>query len=109
MTAQRGYCGIAGMNGQVIHCHGRQVHAHPHTGPHRHVLRPRRSQALPPQRHESAPTHPEHSHGLVPDSIKRSREGVRAVALALGVLALTAVAQTLVFVASGRAPAASGS
>jgi len=42
-----------------------------------------------------------HSHGLVHDSIKRSREGLRAVGLALLVLGLTAVAQTLVFVASG--------
>jgi cation diffusion facilitator family transporter len=42
-----------------------------------------------------------HSHGLVDDSIRRSREGLRAVALALLVLGLTAGAQALVFVASG--------
>jgi cation diffusion facilitator family transporter len=42
-----------------------------------------------------------HSHGLVDPSIKRSREGLRAVALALLVLALTAAAQTVVFVVSG--------
>jgi cation diffusion facilitator family transporter len=42
-----------------------------------------------------------HSHGLVHASIKRSRAGVRAVALALVVLAVTAAAQTIVFVASG--------
>jgi cation diffusion facilitator family transporter len=42
-----------------------------------------------------------HSHGLVHDSIKRSREGVRAVALALVVLGLTAAAQVAIFVASG--------
>ena len=42
-----------------------------------------------------------HSHGLVADSIKRSREGLRGVALALLVLGLTASAQALVFVASG--------
>jgi cation diffusion facilitator family transporter len=42
-----------------------------------------------------------HSHGLVHDSIKRSRAGLRAVGLALLVLALTAAAQTLVYVASG--------
>jgi len=42
-----------------------------------------------------------HIHGLVDPSIKRSREGVRAVALALLVLAITAAAQTAVFVASG--------
>ena len=42
-----------------------------------------------------------HSHGLVDESIKRSREGLKAVALALGVLGLTALAQTAVFVATG--------
>jgi cation diffusion facilitator family transporter len=42
-----------------------------------------------------------HSHGLVHDSIKRSREGLRAVGLALLVLTLTAAAQTAVFLASG--------
>jgi Co/Zn/Cd efflux system component len=42
-----------------------------------------------------------HTHGLVDRSIRRSREGLGAVALALGVLALTAVAQAVVFVASG--------
>jgi divalent metal cation (Fe/Co/Zn/Cd) transporter len=42
-----------------------------------------------------------HSHGLVHDSIKRSREGVRAVLISLGVLGLAAVAQTVVFALSG--------
>ena len=42
-----------------------------------------------------------HSHGLVDESIKRSRAGVRAVALALVVLAVTAAAQAVVFLASG--------
>jgi cation diffusion facilitator family transporter len=42
-----------------------------------------------------------HSHGLVDPSIKRSRDGVRAVAIALAVLAVTTVAQAVVFVASG--------
>jgi cation diffusion facilitator family transporter len=42
-----------------------------------------------------------HSHGLMYDSVKRSREGVRAVSLSLAVLGLAAVAQTLIFIASG--------
>jgi cation diffusion facilitator family transporter len=42
-----------------------------------------------------------HSHGLVHESIKRSREGLRAVGLALFVLGLTAGAQALVFLWSG--------
>jgi cation diffusion facilitator family transporter len=43
----------------------------------------------------------EHSHGLVHDSIKRSRQGLRAVGLALLVLAATAAAQAVIFAASG--------
>ena len=42
-----------------------------------------------------------HSHGLVDESIKRSREGIRAVLVALGVLGLAAAAQVVLFVASG--------
>jgi cation diffusion facilitator family transporter len=42
-----------------------------------------------------------HSHGLVDDSIKRSREGVRAVLISLGVLGLAAGMQALVFALSG--------
>src|SRR4051794_40407150 len=47
-----------------------------------------------------AHSHP-HSHGLVHDSIKRSRDGVRAVSLSLLVLVLTAAAQVAVFAVSG--------
>jgi divalent metal cation (Fe/Co/Zn/Cd) transporter len=55
------------------------------------------------RRHPSAHDRGEHghSHGLVDESIKRSRAGLRAVALALLVLGLTAAAQAMVFVASG--------
>jgi cation diffusion facilitator family transporter len=42
-----------------------------------------------------------HSHGLVDDSIKRSRAGLRAVGLALLVLGVTAVAQGAVYLATG--------
>jgi cation diffusion facilitator family transporter len=62
-------------------------HAHPHRGPHTHE-----------------PAHPHghgHSHGLIDDSIKRSREGVRAVSMSLAVLGAAAVLQALVFMASG--------
>ena len=41
-----------------------------------------------------------HSHGLVDDSIKRSREGVRAVARSLAVLGLATALQAVVFAAS---------
>ena len=42
-----------------------------------------------------------HSHGLVDPSIVRSHAGVRAVAISLGVLGITAVLQAVVFAASG--------
>lgn len=42
-----------------------------------------------------------HTHGLVDRSIIRSRHGIRAVAISLGVLGLTAAAQAAVFVLSG--------
>jgi divalent metal cation (Fe/Co/Zn/Cd) transporter len=97
------------MTGALAHRHGRHVHAHLYPGAHRHLLRPRRSRPLEGQaveRRGERDTRPtderhEHSHGLIDDSIKRSREGVRAVALALGVLGLAAAAQTAVFAASG--------
>jgi cation diffusion facilitator family transporter len=42
-----------------------------------------------------------HSHGLVDESIKRSREGVRAVGLSLAILGVAAAAQLAIFLASG--------
>jgi cation diffusion facilitator family transporter len=73
-----------------LHSHGALHHAHPHAGPHEHP------DAHAPRRHPHA-----HSHGLIDGSIKRSREGVRTVALALTILAATAAAQALVFAITG--------
>jgi Co/Zn/Cd efflux system component len=42
-----------------------------------------------------------HSHGLIDRSIVRSREGVKAVTLSLGVLGAAAFAQVLIFAVSG--------
>ena len=80
-----------------LHRHGTLRHAHPHTGPHEHH---------PDPRHEHSPDpHGDHanghSHGLVDESIKRSREGVRVVVLALTILGVTAAVQALVFALSG--------
>ncbi len=47
------------------------------------------------------PTPHGHSHGLVDASIKRSRAGLRAVALSLSVLGLAAGVQALIFVSTG--------
>lgn len=54
--------------------------------------------------HEQAHSHDGehgHSHGLIDDSVKRSRDGIRAVSLSLAVLGVAAIAQTAVFIASG--------
>jgi cation diffusion facilitator family transporter len=76
-----------------LHRHGPLRHAHPHTGPHEHNHRHER----PLEDHDEHG----HSHGLVDESIKRSREGVRAVTLALIILGGTAAAQALVFTLTG--------
>jgi divalent metal cation (Fe/Co/Zn/Cd) transporter len=94
-----------------VHRHGGRLHSHPYTGPHRHLGLLRRS--VPAREaHDHGPsdhdgqdhtlgTEHGHSHGLVHDSIKRSQQGIRAVSLSLAVLGLTAIAQTVVFIASG--------
>jgi cation diffusion facilitator family transporter len=83
------------------------VHSHAHDGRHRHLrfgLRESESvleRAAPrgggrEHSHEHEFAHARahgHSHGLVDRSIVRSREGVKAVALSLAILGLTAVAQ----------------
>jgi Co/Zn/Cd efflux system component len=89
------------------HRHGRHVHAHAHQGPHRH-LPPRfhRSRPLsdPPavaaRRNGYAHRHAHGAHGLIDESIKRSRAGIRAVALSLAVLGSTALAQAAIFIAT---------
>lgn len=71
------------------HRHGTAEHAHRHSGPHEH-------HGTVIHSHDHG-----HSHGLVHDSIKRSKEGVRTVSLALAVLGATALVQALVFALSG--------
>ncbi len=81
-----------------LHRHGALRHAHPHAGPHEH---PARHSRAPRDDHGKHAHGHSHTHGLVDESVKRSREGIRAVALALGILAATAAIQALVFVLSG--------
>jgi cation diffusion facilitator family transporter len=74
-----------------LHRHGNGFsHSHHHHGPHTHE----------PEPHHHHGNHG-HSHGLVDESIKRSREGLRAVGISLAVLALAAGAQLAIFIASG--------
>jgi divalent metal cation (Fe/Co/Zn/Cd) transporter len=85
------------------HRHGRFRHSHGHSGPHRHLhLALRLSAPAEHDRHDHSHGHAHthdrgHSHGLVDRSIVRSREGVKAVALSLGVLGLAALAQLAIF------------
>ncbi len=93
------------------HRHGGHLHSHPHAGPHRHLRLALRRSGPVAESHAHQHDHrghdrvhvadDGHSHGLIHDSIKRSREGIRAVSLSLAVLGLAAIAQTVVFVASG--------
>jgi cation diffusion facilitator family transporter len=80
----------------LAHRHGRRVHSHPHSGVHRHLLAP-----LPSTEVEEHHDDHDHSHGLVDRSIVRSREGIRAVAASLAVLAAAAGVQVAIFVLSG--------
>src|SRR5262245_34111024 len=95
------------MNGSgapAVHRHGRYVHSHPHARPHRHLRLPRRSTLVAPDRHQhEAHVHDSHghTHGLIDPSIVRSRAGLKAVLISLGVLGATAAAQAVIFVLSG--------
>jgi divalent metal cation (Fe/Co/Zn/Cd) transporter len=75
------------------HRHGETVHSHPHRGPHNH------------RQHGHDHDHRQHdhghSHGLIDPSIKRSRQGLRAVGLSLAVLGATALAQVAIYLATG--------
>jgi cation diffusion facilitator family transporter len=85
------------MNGSVAHRHGLWTHEHHQHGLHRHALLPVWSTTEGVEHHHDHG----HTHGRVDRSIVRSRAGVRAVAISLGVLGLTAALQALVFAMSG--------
>ena len=57
-------------------------------------------QTLGPHHDEHEDAHG-HSHGLVDPSIQRSRAGIRAVGISLGVLGLTAAIQAAIYVFTG--------
>ena len=67
------------------------THSHPHAGPHTREPEPHDH-----HHHDYGEGHG-HTHGLIDPTIKRSREGIRAVALSLLVLGLAATAQTVIF------------
>jgi divalent metal cation (Fe/Co/Zn/Cd) transporter len=98
-----------------LHRHGRRVHEHAYLSPHRHVpFALVKSVPISHERHDHDHNHGRerhceanhrtgkaHRHGLVDDSIKRSRDGIQAVAWSLAVLGGAAVVQAIVFAASG--------
>jgi hypothetical protein len=86
---------------RTLHRHAGYAHEHEHAGPHRHFRHPRRSR--PVRRRDSLGHRREHghSHGLVDDSIKRSRAGLRTVSVSLAILAATAAIQGAIYVATG--------
>ena len=91
-----------GVNETLAHRHGLWTHAHHHHGPHRHPTKPIRSHELSDDEHEH--THDAgqpHTHGRVDRSIIRSRAGVKAVSISLGILGVTAALQAIVFALSG--------
>jgi Co/Zn/Cd efflux system component len=97
------------------HRHGALVHAHPHSHPrgvdhddpaahdheHPHEGHDHHHDHDHPHHHHHGDDGHGHSHGLVDRSILRSHEGVRTVAISLGVLGLTAALQAMIFLASG--------
>jgi cation diffusion facilitator family transporter len=96
------------MTDTAVHRHGRRVHRHGDGKPHRHLLAPRRSLRVDERNHHRHHHYDHdhhdrahgHSHGIVHPSIVRSRAGIRAVALSLGILGLTAGLQIAIFVLS---------
>src|SRR6266511_4305165 len=88
--------GVSGSSAPALHRHGRRVHEHPYARAHRHLRLIQRSQPV-----ERSADHYEHghhhhgehghSHGLVDRSILRSRAGLKAVSISLGVLGATAL------------------
>jgi cation diffusion facilitator family transporter len=68
--------------------HDADDHMHDHSHPHLDA-------------HAHAGSGHGHSHGLVDPSIVRSREGVKAVSISLGVLLFTALVQTAIYIGTG--------
>ena len=98
--------GVSGSSAPALHRHGRRVHEHPYSRAHRHLRLIRRSQPVEPDEHRHQHEHRHygghgHSHGLVDRSIVRSRAGLKAVSLSLGVLGAAALVQAGILVVTG--------
>jgi cation diffusion facilitator family transporter len=97
---------VSGSGAPAVHRHGRRVHKHPYARPHRHLRLVRRSLPVKPNEHQHEHEHHAHgvhghTHGLVDRSIVRSRAGLEAVSLSLGVLGAAALVQAGILVLTG--------
>lgn len=99
---------IESVHHTIVHRHGPFQHAHAAPNHHRHPWLPWRARFAGHEHdcdtghtHDHGHGEHSHSHGLIDDSIKRSREGVRAVSLSLGILGLAAGLQALAYALSG--------
>jgi divalent metal cation (Fe/Co/Zn/Cd) transporter len=94
---------MSASSASALHRHGRRIHEHPYVGSHRHLRLIRRSQPVEHEEHQHEHEHVAygHSHGLVDHSIVRSRAGVKAVSLSLGVLGAAALVQAGILVLTG--------
>jgi divalent metal cation (Fe/Co/Zn/Cd) transporter len=97
---------MSGSSAPALHRHGRRVHDHPYARAHRHLRLVRRSQPVAPGELQREPEHHHHgehghSHGLVDRSLVRSRAGLKAVSLSLGVLGAAALVQAGILVLTG--------
>jgi divalent metal cation (Fe/Co/Zn/Cd) transporter len=95
---------MSGSSAPAVHRHGGRIHEHPYVGAHRHLRLLRRSEPVEPGEHQHEHEHHVehgHSHGLVDRSIVRSRAGVKAVSLSLGVVGATALVQAAILFLTG--------
>jgi Co/Zn/Cd efflux system component len=98
--------GVSGTRAPALHRHGHRVHDHPYARAHRHLGLLRQSQPVDPDEHAHEHEHHHHgehghSHGLVDRSIIRSRAGLKAVSISLGVLGAAALVQAGILVLTG--------
>jgi divalent metal cation (Fe/Co/Zn/Cd) transporter len=97
---------VSGSSAPALHRHGRRVHEHSYARAHRHLWLIQRSQPVEfsaehhQHEHDDHGEH-RHSHGLVDRSIVRSRAGLKAVSLSLGVLGAAALVQAGILVLTG--------
>jgi len=97
---------VSGSRAPALHRHGHRVHEHPYARAHRHLRLIKRSQPVERDEHQHEHEHNHHgehghSHGLIDRSLVRSRAGVRAVLVSLGVLGAAAVVQAAILVFTG--------